>query len=75
VEAATSNAPVGGNPPSQGRFESHSGWVSTRCLPRNRDRPAPPQVKKADLMEYPEVFDQVGLLVNEPPGKAGLPFI
>jgi len=31
--------------------------------------------KKADGVEYPEVFDPVGLLVNEPPGQAGLPFV
>ena len=35
----------------------------------------PPQAKKADVMEHPEAFDHVGLLVNEPPGQAGLPFI
>jgi hypothetical protein len=31
--------------------------------------------KKADVVEHPEVFDHVGLLVIEPPGKAGLLFI
>ena len=31
--------------------------------------------KKADVMEHPWVFDHVGLLVNGPPGAAGLPFI
>jgi len=31
--------------------------------------------KKADVAEHPEVFDHVGLLVNEPPGTAGLLFI
>jgi hypothetical protein len=30
--------------------------------------------KKADVMEHQEAFDHVGLLVNEPPGQAGLPF-
>jgi hypothetical protein len=34
-----------------------------------------PKAKKADVAEHPEVFDHVGLLVNEPPGTAGLPFI
>jgi len=29
---------------------------------------------KADVAEHPKVFDHVGLLVNEPPGTAGLPF-
>lgn len=31
--------------------------------------------KKADVTEHPEVFNHVGLLFNEPPGAAGLPFI
>ena len=31
--------------------------------------------KKADVVERPKVFDHVGLLVNWPPGTAGLPFI
>ena len=31
--------------------------------------------KKADVVEHPEVFDHVGLLVNGPPGGAGLPFV
>jgi hypothetical protein len=31
--------------------------------------------KKADVVKYPEAFDHVGLLFNEPPGTAGLPFI
>jgi hypothetical protein len=39
------------------------------------DHPAPAETKKADVVEHPEVFDYVGLLVNEPPGTAGLPFI
>jgi hypothetical protein len=30
--------------------------------------------KKADVAEHPEVFHHVGLLVNEPPGTAGLLF-
>jgi hypothetical protein len=28
--------------------------------------------KKADVATYPKVFRHVGLLVNEPPGRAGL---
>jgi len=32
----------------------------------------PTRTKKADVAEHPEVFDHVGLLVNEPPGTAGL---
>jgi hypothetical protein len=31
--------------------------------------------KKADVVEHPEVFDHVGLLVDGPPGGAGLPFV
>ncbi len=31
--------------------------------------------KKADVVEHPEVFDHVGLLVNEPPKRTGLLFI
>jgi hypothetical protein len=30
------------------------------------------QTKKADVAEYPQVFDHVGLLSNEPLGTAGL---
>ena len=38
-------------------------------VPRHR------KPKKADVLEHPEVFAHVGLLFNEPPGQAGLPFI
>jgi hypothetical protein len=31
--------------------------------------------KKADVAEHPKAFDHVGLLSNEPPGRAGLHFI
>ena len=31
--------------------------------------------KKTDVVEDPEVFDHVGLLINEPPGRTGLLFI
>jgi hypothetical protein len=34
-----------------------------------------PKTKKADVAEHPEVFDHVGLLINEPLGMAGLLFI
>ena len=30
------------------------------------------RTKKADVAEHPQVFDHVGLLVNEPPGTAEL---
>ncbi len=37
-------------------------------------RDHPPQAKKkADVVEHPEVFDHVGLLVNGPPGQPGYP--
>jgi hypothetical protein len=32
------------------------------------------KTKKADVVEYPQAFDHIGLLVNEPPGRTGLPF-
>jgi hypothetical protein len=32
-------------------------------------------IKKADVVEHPKAFDHIGLLVNEPPGRAGLLFI
>jgi hypothetical protein len=38
--------------------------------PRNFKR-----TKKAGVAEHPQGFDHVGLLVNEPPGPAELPFI
>ena len=30
--------------------------------------------KKADVAEFPEGFGHIGLLFNQPPGMAGLPF-
>jgi hypothetical protein len=35
---------------------------------------APPKTKKADVAEHPEVLHHVGLLIDGPPGLAGLPF-
>jgi hypothetical protein len=35
----------------------------------------PASNKKADVEEHPKVSHHVGLLSNEPPGAAGLPFI
>jgi hypothetical protein len=50
--------------------------VSIRYLPEiTTIRCSSSQEKRADVAEHPGVFDHVGLLVNEPPGKAGLPFI
>jgi len=34
-----------------------------------------PQTKKADVLEHPGVLEHVGLLADEPPGLAGLPFV
>jgi len=39
-------------------------------------RPAcAPEGEKADVTEHLEMFRHVGLLFNEPPGRAGLSFI
>jgi hypothetical protein len=35
----------------------------------------PREEKKADVVEHPEVFDHVGLLVNGPSSDAEVPFI
>jgi len=48
-------------------YELVSCWL--RQLPRTERN------KKTDVPEHPGVFDHVGLLANEPPGTAGLPFI
>ena len=37
------------------------------------EKPSLQRNKNADVMEYPEVLDHIGLLVDEPPGLAGLP--
>jgi hypothetical protein len=50
--------------------------ASTACLIRHFPTILSRRVqKKADVVEYLEVFDHVGLLVNGPPGTAELPFI
>jgi hypothetical protein len=38
------------------------------------DLPVPPKTKKAGVAEHSETFRHVGLLFNEPPGRAGLSF-
>jgi hypothetical protein len=49
--------------------------LSIRFLLPVVDRATRPKAqKKADVVENPEVLHYVGLLVNEPPGIAGLPF-
>ena len=60
-----------------------SRWQNPRQLPSRF--PLPPlfaveeldvivawRTKKADATEHPKVFDHVGLLINEPPSRAGL---
>jgi hypothetical protein len=37
--------------------------------------PASARKKKTDVAEHPQVFRHIGLLLNEPPGVARLPFI
>jgi hypothetical protein len=37
--------------------------------------PSSPRTKKADAVDHLNTFHHVGLLVNEPPGSAELPFI
>jgi hypothetical protein len=39
------------------------------------DAPEQPQKEKADVVDHPQGFDHIGLLVNEPPGQAGLPLV
>jgi hypothetical protein len=39
------------------------------------ERPLSPRTRKADVAEHPKAFGHVGLLFNEPPGKAELLFI
>jgi hypothetical protein len=39
------------------------------------ERLVSPRTKKADVAEHPKVFGHVGLLFNQPPGKAELLFI
>ena len=76
----------GSHSPSRGTAEKPPKVATFRSLkkpcatlqPEIREKSrqfSPQQIKKADVDEHPEVFDHVGLLVNEPPGQAGLPFI
>jgi hypothetical protein len=48
--------------------------LTINILPIACDLPVPPEEKKADVVERPKAFHHVGLLFNEPPGKAGLFF-
>ena len=35
----------------------------------------PLKTKKTDVVQHPKAFDHIGLLFNEPPGRAGLFFV
>jgi len=48
--------------------------LSIGILPAAWDLPVPPKTKKADVGEHLEAFPHVGLLFNEPPGRAELSF-
>jgi len=61
--------------PTRGSWILASGASPSDSSLAAVDRPAPPQAKKADGVEHRKVFDHAGLLANEPPGTAGLPFI
>ncbi len=53
--------------------ESYDGFRRTpKSLSLLVDRP---NNEKADVAERPKAFRHVGLLINGPPGLAGLPFI
>jgi hypothetical protein len=62
-------------------FLINGGWLSTnrnrscqRLFPLDYERLLSPRIKKADVAEHPKAFDHVGLLFNEPSGRAGLFF-
>jgi hypothetical protein len=65
-------AAVGGNDLGWCRNES---VLFGHGAPPTTKRLLSPGTKKADVAEHPEVFDHVGLLFNEPPGRAELLFI
>jgi hypothetical protein len=53
---------------------SHRSMRHLRPGPSKKiEKPSLQRNKNADVMEYPEVFDHIGILVDEPPGLAGLP--
>jgi hypothetical protein len=51
------------------------GLAAVGIFPTGAKNCASIKNKKADVAEHPKVFDHVGLLFNEPPGKAGLFFV
>jgi hypothetical protein len=56
----------------------HKAWIGRfrRVLPwRLQPSSRSEGEKKTDVIEHPEVFGHVGLLVNGPSGTAGLPFV
>ena len=48
--------------------------LSIGILPSACDLPVPPKTKKAGVGGHLEAFPHVGLLFDEPPGRAGLSF-
>ena len=62
-------------PQRHGAHRDPSPRVSP-SMPGGRGRSRAATRKKiAEVVEHPEVFDHVGILANEPPELAGLPFI
>jgi hypothetical protein len=53
-------------------FELLKNYIALFKYSRGCDDWAALKNKKADVAEHPKAFDHVGLLSNEPPGKAGL---
>jgi hypothetical protein len=51
-----------------------STWTPLMTPPTATSSATPRRVQKADVADRPEAFHHVGLLVNGPPGTAGLPF-
>jgi hypothetical protein len=51
--------------------------LRVRCKCRALRRPMLDRIrkKKAGVVEHLQAFDHAGLLVNEPPGAAGLPLV
>jgi hypothetical protein len=61
------------SPPTPGR--GHQGLHRDLGLWRRNASSNGEPVKKADVIEHPEVFDHVGLLFNKPSSDAGMLFV
>jgi len=46
-----------------------------RLFPIGAENCASIENKKADVVQLPKAFNHVGLLFNEPPGRAGVSFV